>query len=109
MSDSPRKNFRIALVGCGRIASNHVDAISKVEGLELVAASDHNQERARTLALPLGIPWYSSYERMLAEVECDVVTICTPSGLHPGQGVLAAQAGKHVVTEKPMAISLKGA
>jgi UDP-N-acetyl-2-amino-2-deoxyglucuronate dehydrogenase len=46
---------------------------------------------------------------MLGEVECEVVTICTPSGLHPAQGVLAAKTGHHVVTEKPMAISLKGA
>src|SRR6476469_948109 len=46
---------------------------------------------------------------MLAEVDCDMVSIATPSGLHPVQGVLAARAGKHVVTEKPMAISLKGA
>jgi UDP-N-acetyl-2-amino-2-deoxyglucuronate dehydrogenase len=46
---------------------------------------------------------------MLERVPCDVVTIATPSGLHPGHGVLAARAGKHVVTEKPMAISLEGA
>ena len=109
MSETSKRNFRIALVGCGRIAGNHADAINKIEGLELVAASDHTEARARALAEPLGIPWYTSYEKMLAEVDCDVVTICTPSSLHPVQGVLAARAGKHVVTEKPMAISLKGA
>lgn len=103
------KNFRIALVGCGRISRNHVEAISRIDGLELVAASDDDPARARELAEPLGIPWFDSYEKMLAEADCDVVSICTPSGLHPVQGVLAAKAGKHVVTEKPMAISLKGA
>ncbi|HMA20431.1 MAG TPA: Gfo/Idh/MocA family oxidoreductase, partial [Gemmatimonadaceae bacterium] len=103
------KNFRIALVGCGRIARNHVEAISRIDGLELVAAADDDPARARELAEPLGIPWFDSYEKMLAEADCDVVSICTPSGLHPVQGVLAAKAGKHVVTEKPMAISLKGA
>ena len=108
MSDSP-KVFRVALVGCGRIAGNHINAIRKIDGLELVAASDHNEANARALAEPVGIPWYASYEKMLAESECDIVAICTPSGLHPEQGVLAARAGKHVVTEKPMAISLKGA
>ncbi len=108
MSDQS-KVFRIALVGCGRIARNHVDAIRRIDGLELVAASDVDEERAKALAEPLGISWYSSYEQMLDEVECDVVTICTPSGLHPAQGVLAAKTGHHVVTEKPMAISLKGA
>jgi UDP-N-acetyl-2-amino-2-deoxyglucuronate dehydrogenase len=103
------KVFRIALVGCGRIANNHVEAIKRIDGLELVAASDTSEERAKTLAEPLGIPWFTSYEKMLNEVECEVVAICTPSGLHPAQGVLAAKTGHHVVTEKPMAISLKGA
>ncbi|HUQ47532.1 MAG TPA: Gfo/Idh/MocA family oxidoreductase [Gemmatimonadaceae bacterium] len=109
MSESPKKDIRVALVGCGRIARNHVEAIKLIDGLSLVGVCDCIEERAKTLAEPLGIPAYTSYETMLAEVDCDVVTIATPSGLHPGQGVLAARAGKHVVTEKPMAISLKGA
>ena len=103
------KNFRVSLVGCGRISRNHVEAISRIEGLELVAASDQSEERAKALADPLGIPWFTSYEKMLSDVPSDIVAICTPSGLHPSQGVLAAQTGRHVVTEKPMAISLKGA
>jgi UDP-N-acetyl-2-amino-2-deoxyglucuronate dehydrogenase len=106
MSD---KHFRIVLVGCGRIAKNHVDAIAKIDGLELVAACDEDAGRARALADPLGIPSFSSYEEMLEKVPSDIVAICTPSGLHPTQGVLAAKSGRHVVTEKPMAISLKGA
>jgi UDP-N-acetyl-2-amino-2-deoxyglucuronate dehydrogenase len=104
-----KKDFRIAIVGCGRIASNHVEAIKLIDGLSIAGACDSNEERAKALAEPLGIPAYTSYEKMLADVECDVVAIATPSGLHPVQGVLAARAGKHVVTEKPMAISLKGA
>jgi UDP-N-acetyl-2-amino-2-deoxyglucuronate dehydrogenase len=103
------KIFRIALAGCGRISRNHVDAIERIDGLELVAACDVIAERARAIAEPRGIPWFTSYEKMLAEVDCDVVTIATPSGYHPSQGVLAARGGRHVVTEKPMAISLKGA
>jgi UDP-N-acetyl-2-amino-2-deoxyglucuronate dehydrogenase len=108
MSDET-KNVRIALVGCGRIARNHVEAISRIDGLELVAAVDTIVDRAKSVAEPLGIPWFTSYEKMLAEVDCDVVTIATPSGYHPAQGVLAAKTGHHVVTEKPMAISLRGA
>ena len=101
--------FRIALVGCGRISANHFDAIAKVDGLRLVAACDAVEERARAAGDAIGVPWFTSLEEMLAAVECDVVTIATPSGLHPEQGVLAARAGKHVITEKPMAISLAGA
>jgi len=103
------KTFRIALVGCGRISRNHVEAISRVDGLELVAVSDVDEMRAKAISDPLGIPSFTSYEEMLDEVECDVVTICTPSGFHAVQGVLAANTGHHVVTEKPMAISLKEA
>lgn len=110
MTDQPsRQTFRIALVGCGRISGNHVDAIMGIEGLQLVAVCDENADRARTTGEMYGIPWFRSYEEMLAAVPCDVVTIATPSGLHPAQGVVAARAGKHVVTEKPMAISLRGA
>jgi UDP-N-acetyl-2-amino-2-deoxyglucuronate dehydrogenase len=101
--------FRIALSGCGRISRNHVEAIGRIHGLELVATCDVLEERARAVAEPLGIPWFTSYEKMLRDVDCEVVTIATPSGYHAAQGMLAAKAGRHVVTEKPMAISLKGA
>ena len=95
------------MLAAGASARNHVEAIERIDGLELVAACDESEERARALAEPLGIPWFTSYEKMLAEVDSDVVTIATPSGYHPSQGVLAAKAGRHVVTEKPMAISAR--
>ena len=103
------KTFRIALVGCGRISKNHFEAIDKIDGLELVAVSDADPERAKRAGLEWKVPYFSSYEKMLAESNADVVTIATPSGLHPEQGIAAAKAGKHVVMEKPMAISLTGA
>jgi len=106
---SPAKSFRIALVGCGRISKNHFEAIDKIDGLELVAVCDTDPERAKQAGEERNVPYFTSYERMLAESKADVVTIATPSGLHPEQGVAAAKAGKHVVMEKPMAISLTGA
>ena len=104
-----RKDFRVALVGCGRISANHFEAIAKVEGLALSAVCDSVEERAKAAGERLGVPWFSSYERMLDKAPCEIVTIATPSGLHPSQGILAAKAGKHVVCEKPMAITLEGA
>lgn len=101
--------IRIALVGCGRISANHFDAIARVEGLVLAAVCDVDGSRAREAGEKHSVPWFTSYEKMLAEADCDAVTIATPSGLHPQQGVLAARAGKHVISEKPMAISLAGA
>jgi UDP-N-acetyl-2-amino-2-deoxyglucuronate dehydrogenase len=52
------------------------------------------------------VPWFKSLDEMLRGGEFDVLTICTPSGVHSAQGIAAAKAGKHVVTEKPMSISL---
>jgi UDP-N-acetyl-2-amino-2-deoxyglucuronate dehydrogenase len=66
-------------------------------------------ERAKAAADRTGAPWYTSYDKLLADSGADIVTIATPSGLHPPQGIAAARAGKHVITEKPMAISLEGA
>ena len=100
---------RIALVGCGRISRNHLEAIAKVQELELVSVCDVMIDRAREAGAAYGVPAFASLDEMLATVPSHVVTVCTPSGLHPAHGIVAAQAGRHVVTEKPMAISLEGA
>ena len=100
---------RVALVGCGRISASHVSAIEKLDGLELVAVADIEIDRANEVAQRQGIPAFRTLEELLAAVDCDVVSVCTPSGLHPAHGITAARAGKHVVTEKPMAISLADA
>jgi len=103
------KEFRIAFSGCGRISKNHFDAIAKIDGLELAAVCDADPARAAAAGAERKVPHFTSYERMLAETKAELVTIATPSGLHPAQGIAAANAGKHVVMEKPMAISLTGA
>jgi UDP-N-acetyl-2-amino-2-deoxyglucuronate dehydrogenase len=102
-------DVRVALVGCGRISRNHFDAIARVEGLRLVAVADSDRARATAVGAERGVPAFGSVEEMLAAVPSDLVAICTPSGLHPQHGILAARAGRHVLTEKPMAISLEAA
>lgn len=101
--------FKVALVGCGRIARNHFEAIARIDGMTLSAVCDIVEDRAREAGELWGVPWFTSYDEMLAQSECDVVVIATPSGLHPAHGIKAAQAGKHVVAEKPMAITLSAA
>ena len=98
--------FKVALVGCGRISKNHFDALRKIDGLTISAVCDIVPERAEGNGAHEGVPAFTSYEEMLQRAECDIVTVCTPSGLHAAQGALAARAGKHVITEKPMAITL---
>lgn len=108
-SISSERPIRIAVVGCGRISRNHFDSIAKIPDLELVAVCDEVRERAEQAGVAAGGKWFESIETMLAEVPSDVVAIATPSGMHPQHGILAARAGRHVISEKPMAISLAAA
>jgi len=101
--------IRVALVGCGRISRNHFEAIARIADLQLVAVCDTVPERAKEAAEQYHVPWFPSLEQMLAEVPSDAVVIATPSGVHPQHGMLAARAGRHVISEKPMAISLAAA
>ena len=105
----PADRFRVALVGCGRISKNHFDAIAKIDGLELCAVCDTVAERARAASDEQGVQSFTSYEEMIRSAGADVIAVCTPSGLHAAHGSAAAKAGKHVITEKPMAITLEQA
>lgn len=100
---------RLALIGCGRISKNHLDAVAKIDGLEFVAVCDSVEERARATGEALNVPYFTNVDAMLATVPSDAVVIATPSGLHPQHGIAAARAGRHVISEKPMAISLASA
>ncbi len=96
--------LKIAVVGCGRIASRHFEAIeTHSKYLSLVAVCDINQDSMDKHSSELNVDGYLSIENMFKNVELDIVVICTPSGLHPEQTILAAKYGINVVTEKPMA------
>lgn len=103
------QNFRIAIVGCGRISQYHLEAIGKIDALTLAAVCDIDESRARNAGEKAGVPWFASLDAMLAGAQIDIVAVCTPSGLHPEHGIAAARAGKHVVSEKPMALSIAAA
>lgn len=104
------EKIRIALVGCGRISKNHFEAIGQLgDSVELTAVCDVVQERAQVAGRLHGVPWYTNYMQMLDEVACDLVSVCTPSGLHPQHGALAAERKCHVLSEKPMGTDLKSA
>lgn len=96
---------RFALVGCGRIAKNHIDAIRAHAGrAELVAVCDTKHEHLAAAVASTGATGYASLDALLAgDSAPDVVVLATPSGLHPQQAIQVAQAGLHVLSEKPMA------
>jgi UDP-N-acetyl-2-amino-2-deoxyglucuronate dehydrogenase len=98
------RRIRIGVVGCGRIAANHFNAIKTHENsVELTAVCDSNPERLRAASESQGAAGYSSLGELLKESNVDIVALCTPSGLHPAQAIQAAHAKRHVMTEKPMA------
>ncbi len=97
--------IRFALVGCGRISKNHVDALTKVhrDRARLVAVCDVDQKALRAAASAADASPYTSYEALLQKSDADAIILATPSGLHSMQAIRAAECGKHVITEKPMA------
>lgn len=98
------KKIKIALVGCGRISEKHLGAISEHNAnLELESVCDIEPaalQKAKELTRVTG---YSNLEELLKKSSAEVVTLCTPSGIHAEQACQIAASGRHVVTEKPMA------
>jgi len=96
--------IRFALVGCGRIAANHFDALAAHQAqAELVAVCDNRPPALAAAVQRTGARGFESLDALLAGCDADIVALATPSGLHPRQAVRVAQAGRHVLTEKPMA------
>ncbi|MCP4476471.1 MAG: Gfo/Idh/MocA family oxidoreductase [Planctomycetaceae bacterium] len=95
------------IVGCGMISNFHARAIEEIRGAKFVACFDNRLESAERLASEFGGVAYSDLNAMLADPKVDVVTICTPSGAHMEPAVAAANAGKHVIIEKPLEVTLK--
>ncbi|NLX99444.1 MAG: Gfo/Idh/MocA family oxidoreductase, partial [Rhodopirellula sp.] len=95
------------IIGCGMISNFHARAIKDVRGAELVACFDTVQPAADRLAESTGCKAYYQLEAMLADPAVEVVTIGTPSGAHMEPAVAAARAGKHVIVEKPLEITLR--
>ena len=98
------RKIRFALVGCGRIAKNHFDAMKQhAERCEIVGVCDVDPVALGNAAASTGATPYASLTEMLAGCDADAFILTTPSGLHPDQTVQIAAAGRHVITEKPMA------
>jgi len=102
------RKIRIAIVGCGRISKNHLNSIEQhSESLELAAVCDIDKEVLAEHIETYKVSGYRNFEEMLEKEDLDLVAICTPSGIHPEQAILAAKYNVHVMTEKPMATRWK--
>jgi len=101
------KTWNFGIVGAGLIADFHCRAIRDIPNAKFIACCDTNFARAQALAQKYSGRAYASYEEMLQSDDIDIVTIATPSGLHMEPTVAAAKAGKHVICEKPVEITLE--
>jgi UDP-N-acetyl-2-amino-2-deoxyglucuronate dehydrogenase len=101
------EKVRFGILGCGVIGPHHARAIAGLEDAELVAVADVVPELADKLAGEYGCSAHYGLGEMLSEAELDAVCVCTPSGMHAGDAIAALEAGKHVVIEKPVDVTLE--
>ncbi|HYD52631.1 MAG TPA: Gfo/Idh/MocA family oxidoreductase [Gemmatimonadaceae bacterium] len=110
VSDTPAGPLRFGVVGVGAIAQMaHLPVLGKMRGVQLAALCDDDRAKARALADRLGIPdVYSDIEDLLEEPALDAVVIATPNHLHEPHVLSVLAAGKHVMCERPLALSARG-
>jgi predicted dehydrogenase len=103
------RNIKWGLIGCGDISRKRIaPALCDLASCELVAVSRANFDKAESFAREFGArKWYKHWQELLADEEVEAVYIATPVHLHAAQAVAAAEAGKHVLCEKPMAMSVE--
>ncbi|HTD93057.1 MAG TPA: Gfo/Idh/MocA family oxidoreductase, partial [Chitinophagaceae bacterium] len=102
---------KIAILGAGFIADIHVESYHRfVPKAEIVAVYTRDGQKAKTFAARHGIPqWHSDIDKLIADSNCDIIDICLPNFLHVEATLKAADAGKHVIIEKPLAVTLEEA
>lgn len=102
--------LRVCVVGCGDMGTKHATRWNALPEARVVAVADRRPDRAERLAALLGLDrWYDDYREAAARPDVDVVSVCVPTCLHPEVTIFAAGHGKHVLCEKPMALSLDAA
>lgn len=101
--------FRVGIIGCGNIFPMHAVSVEQQKNAKLVAVCDIKESRAKEKAKNHNCKYYLDYKEMMDKEHLDVVHICTPHYLHAPMAIYAANQGKHILTEKPMAISKEDA
>lgn len=103
------KDLGFGIIGCGVISATHAKSLQEIEGVKIVACCDVVAEKAEKFAKENNCDPYTDLDQMLAREDLDAVCVLTPSGLHAKVGIPAAKAGKHVVVEKPIDITMENA
>lgn len=100
------KQLNFAIIGCGRIAQRHAEHINNTVGANLIATCDIEAPKSKDLAEKYNATPYQHVKDLLENQDIDIVSICSPNGLHAQHSIQSLKAGKHVLCEKPMAISV---
>ncbi len=103
------KKINFGIVGTGVIASHHIKALQQIDEVDIITICDINEQQAKKYGEEFNLTWTTDYDEMLANPNIDVVDVVVPSGLHAELGIKAANAGKNVVVEKPIDITLQKA
>ena len=98
-----RKTLRAAVIGCGGISQVHIAALKGLEGVEIAAVCDIRADRLEKAVEKTGAKGYTDWKEVVALKDIDVVHVCLPHYLHAPVTIAALQAGKNVISEKPMA------
>jgi len=101
------KEYGFGIAGCGMIAGFSAKAISEMEGGRLVATFSRTQANAKKVAEPYGAAWFTDYEKFLKQDGLEIVNVTSPSGAHLEYALPAIEAGKNVIIEKPIEITLE--
>ncbi|WP_222912949.1 Gfo/Idh/MocA family oxidoreductase [Natrinema sp. SYSU A 869] len=101
------ETVRYGIVGATGYGSNHADAVAAIDGAEVVAGTARSEESIAPFETAYDATGYTDYEELFAAESLDAVSICTPSGTHAEITVAAADAGIHVLSEKPLDVSLE--
>ena len=101
-----KDSIGFGIIGAGSIGPVHADAITAAEGAHVACVCDILEDKAQALAEKHQVPYTTSLEDMLARDDIQAVSVCTPSGMHHTHAIQAAEAGKHILCEKPLDITL---
>lgn len=103
------KTYKAGIIGCGNIFPMHAASIGLTGTAEIAVVCDVKEDRAKQAAARYNCAYYTDYKEMIDKADIDVVHVCTPHYLHAPQVIYAAQAKKHIMTEKPMSITAEDA
>jgi len=102
-----QKKLGFGIIGCGTIGDIHAESINNTYGAKLIAVSDVDLEKAKKYSQKYNVKYYQDYKKLLERKDIDVINICLPSGMHMQSCIDAAEAGKNILCEKPLEVTLE--